>query len=102
MFPYQKLRIIFAIGLSMLGFFPLFKRRGIAKKAYTSGTVPGSIMFGVGWALTGTCPSIALVQLGEGQLAALITIIGNFSGVWIYRKIAAPTFQLDTGICGED
>jgi len=90
-----------AIGLSMVGFATLFRNRDIAKKTYNSGTIPGSIMFGVGWAMTGACPSIALVQLGEGQLAALVTIFGIVSGVWIYRKIAAPTFKLDTGVCGE-
>lgn len=56
-----------AIGLSMLGFFTLIKDRDRATKKYNSGTIPGSIMFGVGWAMTGACPSIALVQLGEGQ-----------------------------------
>ena len=90
-----------AISLSMLGFFTLFKNKDIPKKVYNSGTVPGSIMFGIGWAMTGACPSIALVQVGEGKLAALLTIVGILAGVWIYRKIAAPTFQLDTGICGE-
>jgi uncharacterized membrane protein YedE/YeeE len=90
-----------AIALSMLGFFTIFKNRDIPKKVYNSGTVPGSIMFGIGWAMTGACPSIALVQLGEGKLAALLTISGILAGVWIYRKIAAPTFQLDTGVCGE-
>jgi len=90
-----------AIGLSMLGFFTLIKDRDRATKKYNSGTIPGSIMFGVGWAMTGACPSIALVQLGEGQLAALVTIVGIISGVWVYRKIAAPSFQLDTGVCGE-
>jgi len=90
-----------AIALSMLGFFTIFKNREIPKKVYNSGTVPGSIMFGIGWAMTGACPSIALVQLGEGKLAALLTISGILAGVWIYRKIAAPTFQLDTGVCGE-
>lgn len=90
-----------AIALSMLGFFTIFKNRDIPKKVYNSGTIPGSIMFGIGWAMTGACPSIALVQLGEGKLAALLTISGILAGVWIYRKIAAPTFQLDTGVCGE-
>ncbi len=90
-----------AIGLSMLGFFTLIRNRDVATKKYNSGTIPGSIMFGVGWAMTGACPSIALVQLGEGKLAALTTILGIVVGIWIYRKIAAPSFQLDTGVCGE-
>ena len=54
----------------------------------------------LGWAMTGACTSIALVQLGEGKLGALLTIFGSVTGVWIYRAIAAPNFRLDTGICG--
>lgn len=91
-----------SIGLSMLGFMLIFKNRDISQKKYNGGTIPGSIMFGVGWAMTGACPSIALVQLGEGQLAAILTVVGIAVGIWIYRKIAAPTFKLDTGTCGED
>ena len=90
-----------AIGLNMLGFFTLFRKREITRKTYNGGTIPGSLMFGVGWAMTGACPSIALVQLGEGKLGALLTIFGILTGVWIYRAIAAPNFRLDTGICGE-
>jgi uncharacterized membrane protein YedE/YeeE len=89
------------IVLNMIGFFILFRNRDIVKKTYNSGTIPGSVMFGIGWAMTGACPSIALVQLGEGKLGALLTIFGIFTGVWIYRAIAAPNFRLDTGICGE-
>lgn len=90
-----------AIGLSMAGFTIFFGKRDIARKTYNSGTIPGSIMFGVGWAMTGACPSIALVQLGEGQMAAGLTVVGIVTGIWVYRKIAAPAFQLDTGVCGE-
>jgi len=90
-----------AIGLCMLGFMTLCRKQNIPKKTYNSGTVPGSIMFGVGWAMTGACPSIALVQLGEGKIGALLTVFGIAVGVWSYRTIAAPSFQLDTGVCGE-
>ena len=90
-----------AISLCMLGFVTLCRNQNIPKKTYNSGTIPGSIMFGVGWAMTGACPSIALVQLGEGKISALLTIFGISTGVWIYRAIAAPSFQLDSGVCGE-
>jgi len=105
LFLFQNISLLLvfigAIVLTMMGFFTLFRKRDIPRKVYNSGTVPGSIMFGIGWAMTGACPSIALVQLGEGKLAALLTIGGILAGVWIYRKIAAPSFQLDTGVCGE-
>ena len=92
---------IAAIGLCMCGFMTLCRKRDIPRKTYNGGTIPGSIMFGVGWAMTGACPSIALVQLGEGKVGALLTIFGIVTGVWVYRAIAAPSFKLDTGVCGE-
>ncbi|VAW71433.1 hypothetical protein MNBD_GAMMA12-3978 [hydrothermal vent metagenome] len=91
-----------AIGLSILGFMLIQTNTKAPKKPFTKGTIPGSILFGLGWAITGACPSIALVQLGEGQLAALVTIAGIVSGVWIYRKATSTSFQFDTGICGEE
>lgn len=91
-----------SIGISMIGFFILARRKVITRKAFNKGTVPGSVIFGVGWALTGACPSIALVQLGEGQLAAVFSLFGILFGVWAYRRLAAGTFQLDTGVCGEE
>ncbi len=91
-----------AIGLSMLGFMFILRGKQVAKKPFTKGTLPGSVLFGVGWALTGACPSIALVQLGEGKIAAALTISGILAGVWMYRKGTATMFQFDTGICGEE
>jgi len=44
----------------------------------------GAIFFGIGWALTGTCPGTALAQLGEGKLTALITISGMFIGALMH------------------
>ena len=91
-----------AIGISMLGFMIILRGKPSAKKPFTKGTIPGSILFGIGWALTGACPSIALVQFGEGKIAAALTITGILAGVWMYRRGTAAMFQFDTGICGEE
>jgi len=91
-----------AIGLSMIGFLLIARGRSIARKPFNKGTIPGSVLFGAGWALTGACPSIALVQLGEGKLAAAFTLLGILFGVWTYRRLASSRLQLDTGICGEE
>ena len=96
------LAFIVSIGISMLGFLILARGKHIAKKSFNKGTIPGSIIFGTGWALTGACPSIALVQLGEGKLAAVFSLLGILAGVWVYRRLAAGSLQLDTGICGEE
>jgi len=106
MFIFSDLRLLYlfiaTLMLSALGFAILTRQIKLNKKPVTSGTVPGSIMFGIGWALTGACPSIALVQLGEGKMVALFTVLGIFFGVWVYRKLSTSTLKLDKGVCGED
>lgn len=106
MFIFSDLRLLYlfiaTLMLSALGFAILTRQIKLNKKPVTSGTVPGSIMFGIGWALTGACPSIALVQIGEGKMAALFTVLGIFFGVWVYRKLSTSTLKLDKGVCGED
>jgi uncharacterized membrane protein YedE/YeeE len=105
MFIFADLRLLFlfaaTVGITMAAFAILGRNANIPKKSYTKGTIPGSILFGAGWAITGACPSIALVQLGEGKLVAGFTILGILAGVWGYRKLASGGLQLDTGVCGE-
>ncbi len=66
------------------------------------GTVVGGIVFGVGWAIAGACPSIALVQLGEGQLAAGLTLSGIFLGNWLYSLIHERFFRWSAQGCSDD
>jgi len=106
MFTFKDFRLLFAfggaVGLLALGFAILTRGKDIARKQFNKGTIPGSMIFGTGWAITGSCPSIALVQLGEGQLAAAFVVLGIFFGVWSYRRMASGSLQLDTGVCGEE
>jgi uncharacterized protein len=44
----------------------------------------GALIFGAGWAISGTCPGPVAAQLGRGQLAALFTLAGIFSGVALF------------------
>jgi uncharacterized membrane protein YedE/YeeE len=61
----------------------------------------GGALFGVGWALSGACPSIALVQLGEGQLGALVTLAGIFLGNLAYSAIHDRYFRWSTQSCAD-
>lgn len=65
------------------------------------GTIPGGVLFGAGWALSGACPSVPLVQLGEGQLAALATLAGVLVGTRAYQVVHARWFRWETGACGD-
>lgn len=59
-----------AVALAGLGFLALARRDAIPRRPGGRTTVPGALLFGVGWAVTGGCPAAVLVQLGEGRLAA--------------------------------
>lgn len=106
MFTFQSFGLLLtfagAVLLSGIGFAALARGKKVAKKKYNKGTIPGGVAFGVGWAITGACPAIALAQLGSGQLAAIATLSGILFGVWVYRRMATGGMQLDTGICGEE
>lgn len=65
------------------------------------GIIPGAILFGLGWAITGTCPGTAMAQLGEGHLSTLAIIGGTFAGAWIYPRIHARFFNWQASRCGD-
>lgn len=106
MFTFTDTRMFFAFAsavvLSSLVFVALHfaKRLPFDQKPFHPGTIPGSIMFGFGWALCGACPSVVFIQLGQGKVVAAATLFGIYSGVLAYRAFHAQNFQWDTGSCG--
>jgi uncharacterized membrane protein YedE/YeeE len=52
------------------------------------GTLLGGVLFGVGWALSGACPGVAVMQLGEGKLYALFILGGIVLGNWLYGALS--------------
>ena len=57
------------------------------------------MLFGLGWALAGGCPSIPLVQLGEGKVLALFTVTGIVAGVLVFRFVQRRYLRWDVGSC---
>lgn len=104
MFLLTDLRLLLTFAGAVLlafVFFNLFMQDlPSSKKPWHPGIIPGSALFGIGWAISGSCPSIALIQIGEGQLAALFTAFGILSGVWLYRQVHRRFFRWDSGSCG--
>lgn len=86
-----------AVVLSAVVFAKLVPRGAFPRRLHR-GTIPGSLLFGVGWALTGACPAIALVQLGQGRLASLVTVTGIIVGTWLHRR-AQARLRWDGGSC---
>jgi hypothetical protein len=82
-----------AIGTAALGLWLLRRSGGrtvtgqpmaVRPKPWHRGAIWGGLVFGAGWALTGACPGTALVQVGEGKLAALATVAGILAGTYLY------------------
>ncbi len=55
----------------------------------------GGAMFGVGWALAGTCPAPALAMLASGAWLALIAIGGLFIGIHLRDRHTTNTIAGD-------
>lgn len=49
--------------------------------------VIGGLIFGLGWALTGSCPGPMFVNLGYGYLTMAVVIIGALSGTFLYGVV---------------
>lgn len=88
-----------AVLFAMIGFMILARHHNLQEKFLHKGTIPGGMMFGTGWALTGSCPSIALVQLGAGYLPAIMTMVGILIGAWTYKVMNGRVFYIDSGAC---
>ena len=56
----------------------------IIKKKFSLGTIFGPMIFGIGWALTGTCPGPIYVQIGSGLSIAIVTLLSALAGTWVY------------------
>lgn len=103
MFTLADLRLLFTfaggVAIAAVVFLVLRKRHPPHPRPLHKGIVPGALLFGAGWALCGACPSIALVQLGEGQLSALLTIAGIGLGTVTYKRVLGPWLKIDAGSC---
>jgi hypothetical protein len=105
MFRLTDLHLMGVIGVAVMvsGIgFVVMRRAGVTarggrplvleKKPWTTGVIYGGLLFGIGWALTGTCPGTALAQVGEGRLMGLFTIAGMLIGSWAWQRLtAAPS-----------
>lgn len=63
----------------------------ISQKEITFGAVAfspkvliGAIFFGIGWALTASCPGTAMVMIGEGKMSGLFVIAGIVIGTVMF------------------
>lgn len=110
MFTFADLRMFlaFCTAVAVLALaWPLFGkvlpgRPSLRRRPIHPGTVAGGLLFGMGWAICGACPSICMVQLGEGQLAAGWTLLGIAGGNYLYSVVHQRFFRWDVGSCTDD
>lgn len=74
----------------------------LSKRPIQRGTLLGGAMFGAGWALSGACPSIVFVQLGEGQFAALCTLCGILAGNYAFGVVRSKYLHWDAVSCADE
>lgn len=51
--------------------------------------VLGSVLFGTGWAVAGTCPGPALAMIGSGRVLGGVVAAGLFVGILLRDHVAA-------------
>jgi hypothetical protein len=102
MFTFQDLRMIFAfaggVGIIVIVFAILRVRRTPGR--IHAGVIPGAVMFGTGWAISGGCPAIPIIQVASGYLPAIVTVVGVIVGVRLCRWTNAKYLHVDSGSCG--
>lgn len=93
LFKDLRLLLAFALAVSLaIAAFALIKGRlNLPTLKVHKGTIPGAVLFGIGWAITGACPGVALIQLGQGRWPALASLGGILAGLWIADRTRKTT-----------
>ena len=102
MFTFQDLRMFFAFAGAVAIIVVVFAVMGVRRTPgrIHAGVIPGAVLFGTGWAISGGCPAIPIIQVASGYLPAIATIAGIIVGIRLCRWTNAKYFQLDRGSCG--
>lgn len=99
MFLFERFQLYGILATGVLFTAPglwLIKRRSrtlsgkpidIELKPMNRGTIAGSLLFGVGWSLTGMCPGPILVNIGEGKVYALAALAGAVAGAALFGSL---------------
>jgi uncharacterized membrane protein YedE/YeeE len=103
MFSFSDLRMFLAFGgavaLSMPAYRLLRRVRPLSRRQLHKGTIPGAVVFGVGWVVCGACPSIAFAQLGQGKLWALVSLAGMVGGATLFERLNRRYWHLGRDSC---
>ncbi len=80
-----------AILVGMVGIYVLHKMAGTKlhlKPTKIGANVLGGLIFGVGFAFAGYCPGTGAAALGQGELPALVVMLGLVAGSYVYAELS--------------
>lgn len=95
-----------AIGVSAPLLWLLDRRRittlhggpiALSRSRPSANHVKGGALFGVGWAVAGTCPAPALVMVSSGAWLGLIAIPGIFLGLQLFDRTSSGPAHVGDG-----
>jgi len=72
---------------------PLGGQLSLSKAKPEAHHIKGGALFGIGWAIAGTCPAPALVMLSSGASLALVAIPGIFIGLGLRERQAMKQLE---------
>lgn len=72
----------------------------LEKKAPDGALIGGSLLFGLGWGLSGFCPGPVLLGLGAGFMPAVIFSIAMLFGMAVYERFFARYQAVDEKAVG--
>ena len=101
MFTFQDLRMLLSFGgavVIIVCVFALLRVRRTPGRIH-AGVIPGAVLFGTGWAISGGCPAIPIIQVAGGYLPALVTIVGIVVGIRLCRWSRGRYLHIDSGSC---
>lgn len=104
MFTLQDWRMIFTFmggcGLAVIGFYTIVGKDKLPPhQPIHKWVVPGAVLFGAGWAISGGCPAIPIVQVATGYVPGLVTLAGIATGMRIFRTVNQRHLRIDAGSC---
>lgn len=96
-----RMFLSFAFGVSLVVvYFLLVSNFQVTQTStVTPGTIPGAMLFGAGWALTGGCPAVIMLQLSHGYMGAVLTLVGVSIGMIAYRQVHGRYFNWNAASC---
>jgi uncharacterized membrane protein YedE/YeeE len=59
--------------------------------------IKGGALFGIGWAIAGTCPAPALVMISSGALLGFVAIAGIFLGLQLRERQQMSSVHVGDG-----